>query len=74
MVHMTKTKKVGSAGRFGIRYGRKIRQRLIKVEKELKAKHKCPSCLKPGLKREKAGIWVCKKCGLKIAGKAYKPK
>ena len=71
---MGKTKKVGSAGRFGIRYGRKIRQRLIKVEKELKAKHKCPKCLKPGLKREKAGVWVCKKCGLKFAGKAYKPK
>lgn len=71
---MAKTKKVGSAGRFGIRYGRKIRQRVIKVEKELKAKHKCPQCLKPSLKREKAGVWFCKKCGLKLAGKAYKPK
>ena len=40
---MGRTKKVGSAGRFGVRYGRKIRQRIIKVEKELKAKHKCPS-------------------------------
>ncbi|MBU0898722.1 MAG: 50S ribosomal protein L37ae [Nanoarchaeota archaeon] len=69
-----KTKKVGSAGRFGIRYGRKIRQRVIKVEKVLKAKHKCPECMKPGLKRENAGVWVCKKCGLKFAGKAYKPK
>ena len=71
---MARTKKVGSAGRFGIRYGRKIRQKLIKVEKEMKSKHRCPNCLKPGMKRQNAGIWVCEKCGAKIAGKAYKPK
>lgn len=70
---MPKTKKVGSAGKYGVRYGTKIRQRLIKVDKEAKKKHNCPVCMKPGLKRLSAGIWKCSKCNAKIAGKAYKP-
>ena len=69
---MGRTKKLGSSARFGTRYGRKIKQRITRLE-EVK-KHKCPSCLKMTLKREAAGIWTCKKCGLKFAGKAYRPK
>ena len=71
---MARTKKVGSAGRYGVRYGRKIRQRLLKVERMLKQKHKCPNCQKASVKRVSSGIWQCEKCGLKFAGKAYKPK
>ncbi len=70
---MGKTKKVGSAGRFGVRYGRRLRQRIIEVEKAKKEKKPCPNCYKPALKRVTAGVWVCKKCGAKFAGKAYKP-
>ena len=69
---MGRTKKVRSAGRFGTRYGRKIKQRIVRLEET--KKHKCPSCLKMTLKREAPGIWVCKKCDLKFAGKAYRPK
>ena len=68
-----RTIKVKSAGRFGIRYGTKSRQAVIKIESAMRAAKKCPSCLRPGLKRESAGIWFCKKCGLKMAGKAYLP-
>jgi len=71
---MPRTKKIGAAGRFGVRYGRRIKQRVIGVEKEQKKKHVCPNCKKPSLKRVATGIWQCKKCGLKFAGKAYKPK
>ena len=70
---MSGTKKVGSAGRFKVRYGTKIRKMIIEVETIQKAKHKCPTCLRPSLERKFAGIWECKKCHLKFAGKAYKP-
>ena len=67
------TKKVRSAGRFGPRYGRRIRNKIVAIEKD---KHvmKCPICLKlKSLKRVASGIWYCTKCDNKFAGKAYKP-
>jgi large subunit ribosomal protein L37Ae len=68
---MARTKKVGSAGRFGTRYGRKVKLKIAKLEKS--RKFSCPECKKPVLKREAPGIWKCGKCGLKLAGKAYRP-
>jgi large subunit ribosomal protein L37Ae len=70
---MGRTKKVGIAGKYGVRYGRTIRERIISASKTHKKKQNCPSCLKDRLKREAAGIWKCEKCGIKFAGKAYKP-
>jgi large subunit ribosomal protein L37Ae len=70
---MTKTKKVGSAGRFGSRYGRRIRHRVAEIEKKQKSWHKCPFCHKQKVKRVSTGIWSCRKCGIKFAGKAYVP-
>lgn len=70
---MAKTKKVGVAGKFGVRYGKKIRDTYAGVHKIQKGKHKCPNCRKPAVVRVSAGIWKCKKCGLKFSGKAYKP-
>lgn len=71
---MGRTKKVGSAGRYGARYGKKTKSRVIKVEKKQRRRHECPSCQKKTLKREAAGIWACKNCGFRMAGKAYVPK
>jgi large subunit ribosomal protein L37Ae len=71
---MGKTKKVGSAGRFGARYGKKIRSLIASVEKSQKKRYVCPKCGMPYVKRVAAGIWECKKCGAKFAGRAYKPK
>ena len=70
---MSKTKKVGSTGRFGVRYGLKLRQRVLDVEKQQKQKHKCPYCNKLKVKRIAAGIYTCKKCNSKFTGKAYWP-
>lgn len=70
---MARTRKVGAAGRLGARYGRRVRQSLIKIEKEKSKKTACPNCLKTRVSREAAGIWMCRSCGLKFAGKAYKP-
>ena len=68
-----KTKKVGAAGRFGSRYGKKIRVNFLNVEREKAARRSCPSCMKDTVKREAAGVWYCKSCRYKFAGKAYKP-
>ncbi len=67
------TKKVGSAGRFGVRYGRSNRQKIVDVERRQKKKQKCPYCNKFQLKRIASGIWQCKKCNAKFAGGAYLP-
>lgn len=74
MIVMTKKGKVGSAGRFGSRYGRVIRSRISKIEAVQRRKHLCPKCNMPYVKRVSSGVWQCSKCGLKFAGLAYQPK
>ena len=64
-------KKSKSAGRFGPRYGSKLKDKLSEVESRQKKKYKCPLCLKPNVKRLSYGIWHCNKCDTKFAGKAY---
>ena len=66
-----KTKGQGTAGRFGTRYGRKLRNKVSAIEAKQKANHSCPSCVADKVKRTAKGIWECKKCGYKFAGKAY---
>ncbi|MAG47040.1 50S ribosomal protein L37ae [archaeon] len=65
--------KTGSAGRFGVRYSRKIREKVSEIEKKSRSLHKCPYCNKIKVKRVFAGIWQCKSCNNKFAGKAYTP-
>ncbi len=70
---MTKKKKIGSAGRFGSRYGKKVRQLVADMEKVQKQRHICPRCNMHYVTRVAAGIWVCKKCGSKFAGGSWLP-
>lgn len=70
---MGRKKKIGSAGRFGSRYGKKVRSIVSEVERVQKQRHVCPSCNMPYVKRVASGIWKCKKCGVKFAGLAYYP-
>jgi large subunit ribosomal protein L37Ae len=67
----TKSKKSKSAGRFGARYGKTVRNRLVKVEEKQRKKQRCPFCGKPGAKRISKGIWKCPKCNKKFASDAY---
>ncbi|HMA06013.1 MAG TPA: 50S ribosomal protein L37ae [Methanomicrobiales archaeon] len=62
-----------SAGRFGPRYGRFIRKRVVEVEDISRATHTCPSCDQVAVRRKGTGIWQCRKCGYKFAGGAYVP-
>ncbi|MFW9890424.1 MAG: 50S ribosomal protein L37ae [Candidatus Thorarchaeota archaeon] len=68
-----KTKKVGSTGRLGARYGAKLRRRVLDIEKRRAEPQRCPSCATRALTREAVGLWSCKKCGLSFAGGAYVP-
>ena len=68
---MGRTKKAGTAGRFGTRYGARIRHQVAEIEKKQRKLYPCPNCLKVKVKRLAAGIWQCKKCNTKFASKAY---
>lgn len=70
---MGKTKKVGSTGRFGARYGRSVKLRVLKIESRQKQKQQCPRCGLTRAKRLSKGIYHCKKCNAKFAGGAYLP-
>jgi large subunit ribosomal protein L37Ae len=71
---LPRTKKVKSTGRFGARYGAKLRRRVLDIDNKRHEPHRCPSCAtRAALKREAAGLWRCSKCGLLFAGGAYVP-
>ncbi|HUW43591.1 MAG TPA: 50S ribosomal protein L37ae [Bacillota bacterium] len=67
----SKLKKTKSAGRFGARYGKRVRSKLVAVETKQRIKQKCPFCEKKGVKRLSTGVWQCKKCDKKFANDAY---
>jgi large subunit ribosomal protein L37Ae len=68
---MEKVEKLGSAKRFGARYGSKPKHKFAKIEKEQRKKHRCPYCNNFKVKRVAVGIWHCRKCNSKFTGKAY---
>lgn len=74
---MTVTEKKGaktrSAGRFGVRYGRKSRKLLADIEEKMHAEYKCAKCGNPEVRRIGAGIWRCRKCSHTFTGGAYIP-
>jgi len=67
----SKSKKSRASGRFGARYGKKIRDKLVQVEDKQRKKQICPFCKKIGLKRLSKGVWECKKCSKKFASDVY---
>ncbi len=67
------TKKVGIAGRFGPRYGVKIRRRAKEVLEEKSRWHVCPQCNHVAVRRVSTGVWRCRHCDYTFAGGAYRP-
>ena len=70
---MARTKKVGSTGRYGSRYGAKLRRRVLDIDNRRKEPTRCPACATKSLKRKAVGLWECSKCNLLFAGGAYVP-
>ncbi|MWG35504.1 50S ribosomal protein L37ae [Halomarina oriensis] len=64
---------VGSAGRFGARYGRVARRRVAEIESDMHDDHTCPDCGSPTVDRKGTGIWVCGRCDYTFAGGTYRP-
>jgi len=65
--------KLGSASRFGSRYGTPLKQEVRDIEKIQKTAQLCPQCGRKSLKRKGYARWVCSKCGAVMAGGAYYP-
>ncbi|MGC8516271.1 MAG: 50S ribosomal protein L37ae [Candidatus Acidifodinimicrobium sp.] len=53
------------------RYGATTRKNLDEIRALRTKKYKCPRCKGFSMRRVSAGIWECKRCGLKIASDAY---
>ncbi len=70
---MSRTKKVRAAGRFGTRYGLRVRRTWLEIEAVQRQKYVCRKCGKKTVKRAGTGIWECKHCGYKFAGGCYQP-
>ena len=70
---MVKTKKARASGKFGARYGSRVREKFSDVEEKQRKKQICPYCKKKKLKRISKGIWQCrnKNCGKKFASDTY---
>ena len=68
-----RTRKAGIVGRFGPRYGVRIRRRVKEIEDGLRSRHTCPRCLAVSVHRKSTGVWECRRCGNIFAGGAYRP-
>ena len=64
-----KARSVGSAGRFGARYGRVSRKRVKDIEAEMRS----ATVDGDSVKRIGTGIWVNEETGETFTGGAYRP-
>ncbi len=68
---MAEKSDLGTAKRFGARYGKKPKQIFAEIEKLQRTKKKCPYCHYKRVRRIAYGIWNCEKCNAKFTGRAY---
>ncbi|MFP4656863.1 MAG: 50S ribosomal protein L37ae [Candidatus Woesearchaeota archaeon] len=61
----------GRGGRFGVRYGKSIREKMSRTEGLVQKNKKSPFCNKNTVRRLSSGLWECTKTGIKFTGKAY---
>ena len=66
-----RTVKVGITGKYGTRYGAKLRKQAKAIEILQRTKYVCPFCGKNSIRRQAVGIWRCKACRRSVAGGAW---
>ncbi|MCI4341639.1 MAG: 50S ribosomal protein L37ae [Thermoplasmata archaeon] len=66
-----RTKKIGSTGWMGPRYGIRIRRRVLEIDREKNKDSPCPRCSTVTLARVASGIFECRRCGTRFASGAY---
>src|SRR3990167_7721495 len=60
-----------SAKQYGVRYGRRLKEKIGKIAQARKLSDTCPYCRYKKVERLAAGIWFCNKCQSKFTGRAY---
>ena len=66
-----RTAKVGITGKYGTRYGQKLRKQVKAIEILQRKKNICPFCGKKSIRRTAVGIWKCRACRRTVAGGAW---
>jgi large subunit ribosomal protein L37Ae len=66
-----RTVKVGITGKYGTRYGAKLRKQAKAIEILQRTKYTCPFCGKNSIRRHAVGIWRCRACRRTCAGGAW---
>ncbi len=66
-----RTAKVGITGKYGTRYGQKLRKQVKAFEILQRTKYVCPFCGKTSVRRHSVGIWTCTACRRSVAGGAW---
>lgn len=66
-----RTKKVGSTGWMGPRYGIRIRRRVLEIDRTRRRPSACPRCATVTMKRVSSGVFECSRCGTRYASNAY---
>ncbi len=68
-----RSKKTKSVGRYGVRYGARLRKDILKIDLTAKGIHRCPRCRLNAVKRKSVGLWLCRKCNYEFTGGAWRP-
>ena len=66
-----RTKKVGNTGWMGPRYGIRIRQRVLEIDRARGKPAACPHCSTITIARIASGVYECRRCGTRYASQAY---